>query len=94
MRNATIINMFVLADNLEAVTSQLVDLPVVVKRIDQQYRVQVLCDYIGFKENMIDIHYYDREERDVFYCQVPMDKVFRFTTFAKEITPEDYESEV
>ena len=93
MRNNTILNLFVYGDVLELVTSQLIDLPVVVKRINNQYRVQVLCDYVAIRRGEIEVHYYDREERDFFFIRIAESLIFRCIIFSKEIAPDDFEDE-
>ena len=93
MRNATIVNLFVLGDYLEYITSQLADFPVVVKKINNQYRVQLTCDYAGIKSSHIEIFYYDQEEKDHFYRKLGFDMIIRMTIFARDITPCDYEDD-
>lgn len=93
MRNATIVNLFVLGDYLEYITSQLVDFPVVVKKINNQYRVQLTCEYAGIKSSNIEIFYYDQEEKDHFYRKLGFDMIIRMTIFARDITPYDYEDD-
>lgn len=91
MRNATIVNLFVLGDYLEHITSQLADFPVVVKKINNQYRVQLTCDYAGIKSSCIEIFYYDQEEKDHFYRKLGFDMIIRMTIFARDITPSDFD---
>lgn len=93
MRNHTIVNLFVMPDNLEYITSQLKDLPVVAKKIGSSFRVQFTCDYVGMRQTYMEIFYYDKEEMDHYYVKLGTDTIFRMTIFAKDITPDDYASE-
>lgn len=93
MRNHTIVNLFVMPDNLEYITNQLKDLPVVAKKIGSSFRVQFTCDYVGMRQTHMEIFYYDREEMDHYYVKLGTDVIFRMTIFAKDITPDDYSNE-
>ena len=93
MRNHTIVNLFVMPDNLEYVTSQLKDLPVVAKKLGSSYRVQFTCDYVGMRQTHMEIFYYDKEEMDHYMIKIATDIIFRMTIFAKDVTPDDYSDE-